>query len=91
MNTLDLKGKKLLLMGGGAYAKGIQKYKEEKGFGIVTLGKDKDTPISRIADSFYNIDTQDVDAVVEVVKKEKVDGNYYVVLKPGLITKIIGL
>ena len=78
-------------MGGGAYAKGIQKYKEEKGFGIVTLGKDKDTPISRIADSFYNIDTQDVDAVVEVVKKEKVDGNYYVVLKPGLITKIIGL
>ena len=74
MNTLDLRGKKLLLMGGGAYAKGIQKYKEEKGFGIVTLGKDKDTPISRIADSFYNIDTQDVDAVVEVVKKEKVDG-----------------
>ena len=61
-------------MGGGAYAKGIQKYKEEKGFGIVTIGKDKDTPISRIADSFYNIDTQDVDAVVDVVKKEKVNG-----------------
>lgn len=74
MNTLDLSGKKLLLMGGGAYAKGIQSYKEDKGFGIVALGKDKDTPISRIADSFYNIDTQDVDAVVEVVKKEKVDG-----------------
>lgn len=71
---MDLKGKILLLMGGGAYAKGIQMYKEEKGFGVVTIGKDKDTPISRIADKFYNIDTQDVDAVVEVVKKEKVDG-----------------
>ena len=71
---MDLKGKVLLLMGGGAYAKGIKKYKEEKGFGIVTLGKDKDTPISRIADKFYNIDTQNVDAVVEVVKKENIDG-----------------
>ena len=71
---MELKGKNLLLMGGGAYAKGIARYKEEKGFRIVALGRDADTPIARISDAFYHIDTQNVDAVVEVVKKEKIDG-----------------
>lgn len=69
-----LKSKTLLLMGGGAYAKGIARYKKEKGFRMVALGRDADTPIAKISDVFYHVDTQDVDAVVEVVKKEKVDG-----------------
>ena len=71
---MELHSKTLLLMGGGAYAKGIQKYKEEKGFRIVALGRDADTPIARIADAFYQVDTQNVDGVVQVVEKEKVDG-----------------
>lgn len=71
---MELKGKNLLLMGGGAYVKGIQKYKEEKGFRVVALGRDANTPIAKISDAFYHIDTQNVDAVVEVVKKEKIDG-----------------
>lgn len=71
---MDLKNKTLLLMGGGAYVKGIKKYADEKGFRVVALGRDANTPIAEISDSFYNIDTQNVDAVVEVVKKEKVDG-----------------
>ena len=71
---MELNGKNLLLMGGGAYAKDIAKYKTEKGFRIVALGRDADTPIAKISDAFYHIDTQNVDAVVEVVKKEKIDG-----------------
>lgn len=71
---MDLENKTLLLMGGGAYVKGIKKYVDEKKFRIVALGRDANTPIAKISDAFYNIDTQDVDAVVEVVKKEKVDG-----------------
>ena len=71
---MDLQGKKLLLMGGGAYARDILKYKEEKGFQIVALGRDADTPIARISDAFYQVDTQNVDGVVEVVNKEKIDG-----------------
>ena len=71
---MNLKGKTLLLMGGGAYVKGIKKYMDEKGFRVVALGRDADTPIAKIADAFYNIDTQDVDAVCEVVKKENIDG-----------------
>ena len=71
---MELKGKSLLLMGGGAYAKDIEKYKKEKGFRIVALGRDANTPISRISDAFYQVDTQNVDGVVEVVNKEKIDG-----------------
>ena len=71
---MELNEKRLLLMGGGAYAQGILKYKQKKGFRIVALGRDADTPIAKIADAFYHIDTQNVDAVVDVVKKEKIDG-----------------
>lgn len=71
---MELKDKTLLLMGGGAYSKDIKKYKDEKGFRIVALGRDADTPIAKISDAFYQVDTQNVDAVCEVVRKEGVDG-----------------
>jgi biotin carboxylase len=71
---MELKNKTLLLMGGGAYAKDIARYKDEKGFRIVALGRDKGTPIAKISDAFYQIDTQNVDAVCEVVEKEGVNG-----------------
>lgn len=71
---MELKGKTLLLMGGGAYARDIEKYKKEKDFRIVALGRDADTPIARISDAFYQVDTQNVDGVVEVVEKEGVNG-----------------
>ncbi len=71
---MKLKNKTLLLMGGGAYVKDIVKYKNEKDFRIVALGRDANTPIARIADAFYQIDTQNVDAVCEVVEKEGVNG-----------------
>lgn len=71
---MDLSNKTLLLMGGGAYSKGIKSYKDKKGFRIVAVGKDPNNPISRIADASYVMDTQNVDGIVEIVKKEKVDG-----------------
>lgn len=71
---MNLQDKTLLLMGGGAYAAGIKKYRDEKGFRIVALGRDADTPIAKLADAFYQIDTQNVDAVCEVVKKENING-----------------
>lgn len=71
---MTLTGKTLLLMGGGAYANDIERYKKEKNFRIVALGRDADTPISRISDAFYQVNTQDIDGVCEVVRKENVDG-----------------
>lgn len=71
---MNLKDKTLLLMGGGAYANDIKRYKDKEKFRIVALGRDADTPIAKISDAFYQVDTQNVDGVVEVVKKEGVNG-----------------
>ena len=61
-------------MGGGAYVKGIKKYKDEKNFKVIALGRDSNTPIAKIADKFYHVDTQNVDEVCKIVEKEGVDG-----------------
>ena len=71
---MELKGKNLLLMGGGAYSKGILKYKQEKEFRIIAVGSNSNNPIVDIADVFYHVDTQNVDEIVNIVRKEKVDG-----------------
>lgn len=71
---MDLKGKKLLLMGGGAYVKGIKKYADEKGFYMIAVGSSAKTPIRDIAHEFYQINTQDVDAVTALVKEKGIDG-----------------
>lgn len=71
---MDLKGKKLLLMGGGAYAKDIKRYKDEKGFKLIACGRDSKTPIAQISDAFYQVDTQNVEGVTDVVLRENIDG-----------------
>ncbi|MGI6121174.1 MAG: hypothetical protein ACOYH0_02595 [Saccharofermentanales bacterium] len=71
---MNLKGKTLLLMGGGAYAQGIKKYKDKTGFRAIAVGRDTNTPIAEIADSFYHVDTQNIDEICDIVRKERVDG-----------------
>lgn len=71
---MELTGKRLLLMGGGAFAKSVKKYADEKGFYMIGVGASADTPVSKIANEFYEIDTQDVDAVSALVLEKKIDG-----------------
>jgi len=71
---LNLYNKTLLLMGGAAYAKDIAAYQKETGFRIVTVGRDRNTTISQLADVFYNVDTQNVDQIVRIVEAESVEG-----------------
>ena len=70
---MDLKGKKLLLMGGAAFSQDLKKYADEKGFKMIAVGKD----ISRLelfADEAYSVDTQDVDSLENIVKTNSIDG-----------------
>ncbi len=71
---MDLNGKTLLLMGGSAYAQSIKRYADRTGFRIVAVGNVPDAPYHKIADASYIISTQDVNAVEDIVKKEKCDG-----------------
>lgn len=71
---MDLKGKKLLLMGGGAYAEDINRYKEEKGFECISVGRTEDKRTSHFCESYYQIDRQDVNAIAKIVNEVGIDG-----------------
>ncbi len=72
----ELKGKKLLIMGGMRISCEIVKKAQQ--MGIITLVADynpiEKSPAKAIADQIYNVSITDVDAVVDVIKKEGVDG-----------------
>ena len=71
---MDLKGKKLLLMGGGAYAEDIKQYKNERGFQCISVGRIEDTRTSCFCEKYYKVDREDVRAIAKIVKEEKIDG-----------------
>ena len=71
---MDLRNRTLLMIGGGAYAEHVRKYKEEKGFSVVSVGKYEDPRMRGLVDRQYAIDRKDVQAIADVVRKENVDG-----------------
>lgn len=71
---LDLRGKKLLVIGGGAYYKHLKDYKEEKGFIVIAVGDYEDDRAKGLVDVFYRVSRTDVAGIVNVVKAENVDG-----------------
>ena len=72
----DLKGKRLLIMGGMRISCEI--VLKAKEMGIVTIVTDyypkEQSPAKLIADEDIQVSVTDVDAVVEVIKKEHIDG-----------------
>ena len=72
--TLDLQNKILLVIGGGAYYKHLQEYKELKGFKVIAVGKYEDDRAKGLVDVFYKVDRTDVEAIANVVREEGVDG-----------------
>jgi len=70
---VNLKGKKLLLMGGAAFSQDLRRYADEQGFRMIAVGQD----ISRVktfANEAYQINTQDVDALEKLINERRIDG-----------------
>lgn len=70
----DLKGKKLLLLGGVRTATNVVKRAQELGVHVIVTDYLPDSPAKKIADDSYLVSTTDVDAVVELAEELKVDG-----------------
>lgn len=70
----DLRGKRLLFL--GAIRALCEPINVAKQMGIYTIALDylPDSPAKKVADKAYLVSTTDIDAVVDVCKKEKVDG-----------------
>lgn len=70
----DLKGKKLLVIGGGAYYKHILEYKRCQGFKVFSVGEYEDERAKDLVDKNYKVNRTDVNAIANVVREEKIDG-----------------
>lgn len=76
MRMNDLTGKRLLLMGGMQISCEIVKQAHKMGIvvGVADYYSADKSPAKRIADFHYEVSITDVDAVVELVKREQYDG-----------------
>jgi len=76
MLTDNLKGKKLLLLGGMRISCEIIKKAQEMGVyvAVTDYNDPKDSPGKQIADESFMVSTTDVDAVVDLIKQEHIDG-----------------
>ena len=73
---MDLKGKRLLILGGSRISCEIIRH--AKAMGIVTGVTDwyalEKSPAKQMADEAYFVNTSDIDAMVELIKEKKFDG-----------------
>ena len=69
-----LSNKKLLIIGGGAYAKHLREYKDAQGFTVISVGDTIDPRANGLVDKHYYVNRKDVKSIAEVVKKEHIDG-----------------
>ena len=72
----SLKGKRLLVLGGTRISCEIIKCAKKLGLivGVADYNKLEDSPGKQIADEKYDVSVTDVDAVVDLLKREKFDG-----------------
>lgn len=75
-NYQNIKGKKLLLLGGPALACDIIKTAREMGIhtSVTDFYPPEKSPAKLVADKYYMVSNADVDAVVKLIREEKIDG-----------------
>lgn len=71
---MDLSSKTLLMLGGGAYARDVFKYKNEAGFRVITVGEKEDPRTSVFSDKHYFCSRTDVEELTRIVDQENIDG-----------------
>lgn len=74
MENQELKGKKLLVLGGFNFACDIVVRAQRLGAYVIVADYNPDVPAKDIADKFVLVSATDVDALVELCKEEKIDG-----------------
>jgi biotin carboxylase len=70
----DLKGKKLLILGGTRLSCEIVQQAKELDVYVIVTDYLENSPAKIIADKSFMVSTTDIDAVVNLIKEEKIDG-----------------
>src|SRR5512136_2568795 len=66
--------RKLLVLAASQYQIETITSARRLGYYVITLDNRPDNPGHRLADKCFNIDTTDVDAVLEIAQREAIDG-----------------
>ena len=85
---MGLKGKRLLITGGTNFADDIRNYAQRNGIILIAAGNIPDTPLKRIADEQYDVDTTDLPAMLKLSEKTRIDGIFAGGSEPNIITAI---
>jgi carbamoylphosphate synthase large subunit len=72
----NLKGKRLLLLGGSICKDAIKRFAEEHGVVLIATGNDSSAGIFEIAQESYNVDSTDIDSMKQLIKEKQIDGVY---------------
>ena len=71
---MDIRGKRLLILGGQQKLCDIVTRAKELGVYCIVTDWYENSPAKKIADKSFQISTSDVDAILELIKAEKIDG-----------------
>lgn len=70
----NIKGKKILILGGTTLLIHVVNTAKEMGCITIVTDMDPESPAKKFSDKSYNISTGDIDALVELANKERIDG-----------------
>lgn len=71
----ELKGKRLLVLGGSAWIGIIKAFADENHISLITVGNDPASPLARVGE-YHNIDSTNHDAMKRFIIDAKIDGVY---------------
>ncbi|MDO4567595.1 MAG: ATP-grasp domain-containing protein [Clostridia bacterium] len=71
---IDLRGKRLLVLGGTAFSCEIVRAAHLMGVHVMVTDYNADSPAKRMADESFMVNAADVDALEELCRKQRIDG-----------------
>ena len=72
--SINMRDRKLLVIGGGAYYKHLKDYKEQKEFKVYSIDRFEDPRAEGLVDVYCKVSRTDVPAIARIVKEENIDG-----------------
>ena len=72
----ELKGKRLLILGGNLWKESIKQVADTYGITLIATGNDTSAGIFEIADECYNIDSTNSEAMKKLILEKNIDGVY---------------
>lgn len=71
---MDLRGKRLLLLGGAYNTKDIREYADKTGVVLIAVGNNPNHPTFKIADETYDANVTDAQSLIRIIRDYNIDG-----------------